>query len=278
VAQLRRPSLSRDWQQRKWDDGGDSGIRRSIKALLDAVDRRDPALTFIAVELQQKRHEKDELTEGDVREAVVLGRTRFDEFRQQLADRRSDRIPDSIVYYIRRGPLVKIGTTTNPHGRFRDLLPDEILAWEPGGRTEEEARHAQFKALRVSNRGEYFRRDATLDQHIHDVAAQHGAPDPTWPTIQTLERHPTSAITPEPPVAPDLVTLKDGARRLGIRYNTACVWKHRGKLKAFLEDEAGNPMYLLSDLKSLAEGVGMGSRPKGPDATTGASGPEWLAS
>jgi hypothetical protein len=278
MAQLRRPSLSRDWRQRKWDDGGDTGVRRSIRALLNAVDRRDPALTFIAIELQRKRHAKGELTEDDVREAVTLGRTSFDEFRQQLADRRSDRIPDSIVYYIRRGPLVKIGTTTNPRGRFRDLLPDEILAWEPGGRTEEAARHAQFKALRVSNRGEYFRRDATLDQHIRELADRHGAPDPTWPTIQTLEREPTFAITPEPPVAPDLVTLKDGTLRLGIRYNTACVWKHRGKLKPFLEDAEGNPMYLLSDLRSLAESVGMGSRPKGPDATTDACGPEWLAS
>lgn len=252
MPQLRRPHLSRDWQERI--RVGD-GVRRSIQTLMDLIDTDDPAFTFIAVQLQQMRAERGTLTMQDVGAAVEAGREEFAEQQRLAAARQPGRIPASIVYYALRGRFVKIGTTTSPYKRFEVLLPDEVLAWEPGGREGESLRHQQFRNIRVTNRGEYFRRDEALDAHIAAVAAQFGPPNPEWPTLAGLERKPaTAAVTPGPPLQPDLSTLKDATSLLGIRHNTAAVWQHRGKLKPFVIDDDGVSLYLLSDLRSLAEG------------------------
>lgn len=255
MAQHKRPGLSRDWQVRKLGEGTAGGVRRSVQTLIDLIDPEDPAFTFIAVELQRRRQEQGTLTIEDVNTAVKDGREQFTAHEKKAAASQPGRIPRSIVYYARRGHLVKIGTTTSPRKRFEVLLPDEVLAWEPGGREGEALRHQQFRKLRVTSKGEYFRRNESLDAHIAAVAEQFGPPDPTWATLAGLELRPaTGAITPGPPLQPDLATLQEGARALGIRYNTASVWKHRGKLKPFLIDEDGVQFYLLSDLRSLAEG------------------------
>lgn len=254
MAQLRRPSLSREWREMRSADDADTGVRRSVQTLLGLVDQEDPAFTFIAVELRRRRRTSGELTAEDVTAAVLGGRKRFADHEEQAAASRPGRIPRSIIYYARRGHLVKIGTTARPHDRFASLLPDEILAWEPGGREGEGLRHRQFRSLRLTSKGEYFRRDEMFDAHIRAVATQFGPPDPTWPTLTNLEHRPaTAATTPGPPRQADLVTLKQGTRMLGIRYNTAAVWKHRGKLKPFVLDGNGVQLYFLSDLKSLAE-------------------------
>ncbi|WP_328631998.1 hypothetical protein [Streptomyces sp. NBC_00356] len=255
MPQLKRPSLSSDWREKKWDGGGPTGVRRSIRTLMDLMEPADPAFTFIAVELQRCRQERGTLTMGDVSAAIDVGRRQFDEHEARLEASRPGRIPESIVYYVLRGTLVKIGTTTSPHRRFAALLPDEVLAWEPGGRQEEVARHQQFLNLRLTSRGEYFRRGEALDAHIATVVEQFGPPDPTWPTLAGLELKPfTAAVLPGPPLRPELATLMEGTRTLGIRYNTAQVWQHRGKLKPFLVDDDGVYLYLLSDLRSLAKG------------------------
>ncbi|MER7053461.1 GIY-YIG nuclease family protein [Streptomyces sp. NPDC000351] len=222
---------------------------------MDLIDPADPAFTLIATALQQARQDRQTLTMDDVHAAADLGRREFREHEARTEASRPGRIPASIVYYARRSDLVKIGTTTTPHRRFAALLPDEVLAWEPGGRRQEVARHRQFHHLRLTRRGEYFRRDDSLDTHIAAIAVQFGPPDPTWPTLAGLEVKPfTAAVLPGPALEPELATLKEATRSLGIRYNTAQVWQHRGKLKPFLVDDNGIQLYLLSDLKSLAEG------------------------
>ncbi|MEU9611885.1 GIY-YIG nuclease family protein [Streptomyces sp. NPDC048209] len=219
------------------------------------MDQSEPAFTLIAVELQRCRRTGEGLTTEAVEAAVSRGRKRFADHEERLAAMRPGRIPRSIIYYARRSNLVKIGTTTRPHDRFKSLLPDEVLAWEPGGRDGEGLRHQQFRSLRLTSKGEYFRRDDDLDTHIRFIASQFGPPDPTWPTLASLETRPVSAaITPEPPRQADLVTLRQGTRMLGIRHNTAEVWKHRGKLKPLLRGRDGEELFLLSDLKSLATG------------------------
>jgi hypothetical protein len=80
----------------------------------------------------------------------------------------------AIVYYIRIGHLVKIGTTIDPSTRFKDLRPNEVLAHEPGGEILEHQRHGQFKPLRA--RGEYFHPGPALQEHILRLRAQHGTP------------------------------------------------------------------------------------------------------
>lgn len=95
----------------------------------------------------------------------------------------------AIVYYIRRGEVIKIGTTTTPWQRFATLRPDEILAFEPGTVIEERMRHQQFRHLRCA--GEHFRAEPELLEHIAQVRQIHGGPDPSWPTGATIEEIPT---------------------------------------------------------------------------------------
>lgn len=90
--------------------------------------------------------------------------------------------PNGVVYYIRRRQYVKIGTTTQLQARMRDLMPDEILAIEPGSYKLEGQLHIRFAHLRLSPRHEYFRLADDLKQHIAKVVAEVGAP-PTGLTI-----------------------------------------------------------------------------------------------
>lgn len=71
---------------------------------------------------------------------------------------------DPIVYYIRFGDRVKIGTTTNLKARLGVVPHDEVLATEPGGRDVERARHVQFAATRITR--EWFAYSTELKQHI----------------------------------------------------------------------------------------------------------------
>ena len=75
---------------------------------------------------------------------------------------------EPLVYYIRFGDRVKIGTTTNMKRRLDSVPHDEILATEPGGREVEHARHVQFRADNI--KGEWFRFSDQLAQHIRTIA------------------------------------------------------------------------------------------------------------
>ena len=97
----------------------------------------------------------------------------------------------SIVYYARRGNVIKIGFTESPGARFTAFVPDEILAFEPGSGREERMRHKQFWHLRC--RGEYFRLEPELLEHTRQLRQIHGDPDPSWPTSATLETSPKDA-------------------------------------------------------------------------------------
>ena len=83
-----------------------------------------------------------------------------------------------VVYYVRVGELIKIGTTTQAlHSRLSGLPPGkQILAIEPGGHGLERTRHLQFRHLRAQI-GEWFRPDPGLWQHIAELRDQHGVPD-----------------------------------------------------------------------------------------------------
>lgn len=230
-----------------------AGIRPSVRRLIERVDQSDPAFLFIVAELQRRRRLELGLDEAGVSQAIEEGRSRYVRYMKDQENRRPGRIPPSIVYYIRRGSLIKIGTTRRPLQRFKDLLPDEILAWEPGSQPEEARRHEQFRDLRVSTGAEYFRRDAALDIHMSQIRDAHGMPDPSWPTLSGLTQRPSRARLPDLPVTPQLVSLQDGTRQLGIRLGTARVWVHRGKLCHVLEDSHGVKLYFLSDLRSLSK-------------------------
>lgn len=70
-----------------------------------------------------------------------------------------------VVYYIRFGDRIKIGTSANPRRRLGALWHDELLAFERGDRVIEHRRHLQFAGSRI-DRSEWFERTPELDQHV----------------------------------------------------------------------------------------------------------------
>lgn len=174
-----------------------TGPRRSIQRILSLVDTADPAWPYTAIALREFTEAGIELSESTIPLAVKLGKLRRN--RVAVPERLPSSEPEtlaasgSIVYYIRRSDLIKIGTTADPHSRFGDLLPDEILAFEPGARPEEIARHHQFWHLRES--GEYFSDAPDLREHIGHTRATYGPPDPSWPTFASrYEAAPRRAV------------------------------------------------------------------------------------
>lgn len=83
-----------------------------------------------------------------------------------------------VVYYLRLGTRIKIGTSTNLPLRLQSIPHDEVLAVEPGNNARERARHSQFAQLRTV--GEWFRDHPDLRQHIAEVRAAHGPPMVAW--------------------------------------------------------------------------------------------------
>lgn len=134
---------------------------------------------------------------------------------------------ESIVYYIRRGELIKIGTTTNPKRRFESLMPDEILAWEPGGTLEEALRHRQFRRLR-QGLGEYFQIAPDLLKHCKTLRTLHGDPNADWPTTASVGRgrHRRATLPSELPLprSTELATAAQASRLLGISDSTIRYW------------------------------------------------------
>lgn len=74
-----------------------------------------------------------------------------------------------VVYYLRLGDRIKIGTTFNPRSRFAALPHDEVLAFERGDRRLEHRRHEQFAADRLGG-SEWFRASDSLVAHAAELA------------------------------------------------------------------------------------------------------------
>ena len=91
-------------------------------------------------------------------------------------------VPDSdvapprvdVVYYLRHGDRVKIGTTANPRQRFAAIWHEEVMAFERGDRRLERVRHEQFAADRFGS-SEWFRLTPAIAEHADIVA---GGRDP----------------------------------------------------------------------------------------------------
>jgi len=80
-----------------------------------------------------------------------------------------------VVYYIRYGDRIKIGTSGNPRSRLASQRFDELLAFERGDRLVEQRRHAQFASHRLE-RSEWFDGHDALTRHIDVLRA--GISDP----------------------------------------------------------------------------------------------------
>lgn len=78
------------------------------------------------------------------------------------------KLPD-VVYYMRIGNRVKIGTSANLVERIKSINPEELMVTEPGGAKLERQRHSQFEALRTH--GEWFELASPLTEHIEQLKA-----------------------------------------------------------------------------------------------------------
>lgn len=79
-----------------------------------------------------------------------------------------------VVYYLRHGDRVKIGTTANPRRRFAAIWHEEVLAFERGDRRLERRRHDQFAAERFPG-SEWFHLTPAIAAHADALA---GGRDP----------------------------------------------------------------------------------------------------
>lgn len=77
---------------------------------------------------------------------------------------------EQVVYYLRFGDRVKIGTTSQLATRLTAIPYDEILAVEPGGYAVERKRHLQFSHLKARTSGqEWFHYGPDLQEHVRTL-------------------------------------------------------------------------------------------------------------
>lgn len=106
----------------------------------------------------------------------------------------------SLVYYVRIGDAIKIGTSSAPAKRWYRLASEQgpvtVLMAEPGGQALELKRHAQFVDLRI-RATETFRMGVPLAEHIHQLASQR----PDWWSSVVVPVHEASSPKGRPRLA-----------------------------------------------------------------------------
>lgn len=80
-----------------------------------------------------------------------------------------------VVYYLRFGDRVKIGTTGNPKQRFAAIRHEDLLALEPGDRKVEQRRHRDFAADRLGT-SEWFALSPAIRAHVEELTSSIGDP------------------------------------------------------------------------------------------------------
>ena len=152
--------------------------------------------------------------------------------REQREKLRTEQEQNGLVYYIRFGDRIKIGTTTNLPGRLADIPHDELLATEPGGFLLEGYRHHQFAHLRLT--GEWFRADAALEKHIKAVQSRR----------QRLSRRNGNGRLG----TGVYLTGSEAAQIFDVHPSTICSWVDKGYLAPADLDGRNHPVYRLRDV------------------------------
>lgn len=83
-----------------------------------------------------------------------------------------------VVYYVRIGDYIKIGTTKRLRQRISSLRAplDDLLAIEDGDHLLEARRHREFAADRIDRRRENFRPSGALLAHIKELGGRDSLP------------------------------------------------------------------------------------------------------
>lgn len=151
----------------------------------------------------------------------------------------TNRTHEPLVYYVLRGGLIKIGTTTQLRQRLVALKIDELLAVEPGSYDLERRRHAEFAeyhAINPDRRGptrgpyEWFSPGKALTELTQALRVTHGLPDwSRWELRQlTPEERASVALLPPLRMKVRPGTLERFAFGLTIGTGDAC-WYRKPK-------------------------------------------------
>ena len=248
--------MSRSYKRATLTPPFKSGVKPSMARLLDMVNDVPPGAWAKTVRILQDMADAGiELDEQAIEIARKLGC--LTEPRRALRKTSAEVSPlslvdrESIVYYIRRGELIKIGTTVNPIRRFASLLPDEILAFEPGDKRIEIARHRQFAHLRTGRNAEYFRPAPDLLRHAQRMRDAHGEPPPEWPTTQTIGR---SALPDLPaPTSDEAITIPEASATFDVPVATIRAWARRRRIYPAGLTPCGVRTFYFEHIKILAE-------------------------
>jgi hypothetical protein len=108
-----------------------------------------------------------------------------------------------LVYFIRIGNRVKIGTTTNLRRRVNDLslTLGEVAKVVPGGADVEKVFHERFRAYRIHHNREWFDARGPLAVFLSDSFVDRGAASvnrAVRPSPQAAQPNPRSEIALEP--------------------------------------------------------------------------------
>jgi hypothetical protein len=145
-----------------------------LAKLLDAADPAFERITALLVDMQRAGISP---TRETVAVAIKLGRLYHSSAEPVPAPVEVyETLRHDVVYYMRFGNLIKIGTSGVLQTRVRVLKPDELLATEPGSYRLERKRHRQFSRYRAE--GEFFYPAPELLEHIRKVKAQQRRPKP----------------------------------------------------------------------------------------------------
>lgn len=87
----------------------------------------------------------------------------------RLTQERSPHVPKGGIYFMRAGDRIKIGFSTNPLDRFKQLQTSspvdlELLAYLPGTFDDEREMHRLFGSLHV--RGEWFQNHPAILRYV----------------------------------------------------------------------------------------------------------------
>jgi hypothetical protein len=226
-----------------------------VQEVLDIIDTTHPSWPNVAAVLREFTGAGIAIDKTSAAMAVKVGRQRWggDDPEPATAAVQATlaSMSQAIVYYILRGRLIKIGTTTDPPSRFEALMPDEILAIEPGGRPLEVARHRQFRHLKET--GEHFRDAIELRDHIGRTRELYGPPDPSWPTTANSHERKNAKWHMPPPLSTEAMTAMRAAEMLGIPEPTIRGWVFRGLLPLAGRDERRRHIFYLEHLLALRD-------------------------
>lgn len=159
-----RPAARRQREYAEWGD-----------LLATVVDPSEHWFARVYVEAHRVEQYGVEITEDILRNILLCFHRDWMEQLEAIKerDKQTDKERDvSVVYYMRIGERVKIGTTTNLKKRMASIGPEELLATEPGWYDLEKQRHAQFTHYRV--KGEWFRYEGAVKQHVMELRKKLG--------------------------------------------------------------------------------------------------------